>query len=378
MQRKRETSSERYKRRIKQRRIFVLSVFAAVVLLCICLFTPIFGITQISVTGNTLLAAEDVIAASGIEKGENVFRISRKKAEKALASVAYIESAKIKRKFPAKIVIEIDEAKQDIIIDTPQEFVVTTVAGRVLEKTDDVTSLTAPIIYGIEVTKSEPAKKIETSDDEILNMNLERIGCFYETDYWGDIDEFRVSDVSNFIMIMKSGMKVTFGSIDSTESLQRKIKMMAQILPQVQQTEKSYLDLTTDKGYFGEYTDAELEEMRKWEESGNTGIIGGDDKTSGNQTDDSSDAKKSDSDDNSKNDEDSSSESSQKTSGSSAKPSSKPSKSSEPEGDDEDSVRKKTSASPSASASAKANSGQTKEDAKASASSKAKKESGVD
>ena len=241
-----------------------------------------------------------------------------------------------------------------------------------------MTSLTAPIIYGIEVTKSEPAKKIETSDDEILNMNLERIGCFYETDYWGDIDEFRVSDVSNFIMIMKSGMKVTFGSIDSTESLQRKIKMMAQILPQVQQTEKSYLDLTTDKGYFGEYTDAELEEMRKREESGSTGIIGGDGKTSGDQTDDSSDAKKSDSDDDSKDDEDSSSKSSQKTSGSSAKPSSKPSKSSEPEEDDEDSVRKKTSASPSASASAKANSDQTKEDAKASASSKAKKESGVD
>ena len=374
MQRKRKTSGERYKRRIKHRRIFVLSVFAAVVLLCICLFTPLFGITQISVTGNTLLAAEDVIAASGIEKGENVFRISRKKAEKALTSEAYIEGAKIKRKFPAKIVIEINEAKQDIIIDTPQEFIVTTVAGRVLEKTDDVTNLTSPLIYGIDVTNAESAKKVETSDDEILNMNLERIGCFYETDYWKDIDEFHVSDVSNFIMIMKSGMKVTFGSIDSTESLQRKIKMMAQILPQVQQTEKSYLDLTTDKGYFGEYTDEELEEMRKREANGNTGLNSGDSKTSDNQSGDKADTKESDDEDNSD------SENSDNTPEPSAKPSSKAGKSSESE-DDEDSVRKKASASSSAGAGQKAESEPTEESTKSTgnqASSAPKEATGAD
>lgn len=342
MQRKRRTSSERYKRRIKQRRIFVLSVFAAVIFLCICLFTPIFGITQISVTGNTLLAAEDIIAASGIEKGENVFRISKKKAEKALTSEVYIEAANIKRKFPAKIVIEIDEAKQDIIIDTPKEFVVTTVAGRVLEKTDDVTQLTSPIIYGIAVTDSEPNKKIATEDDEILNMNLERIGCFYGTEYWEDIEEFHVSDVSNFIVIMKSGMKITFGSIDSTESLQRKIKMMAQILPQVQQTEKSYLDLTTDKGYFGEYTDEELKGMEKRKENGNTEQ---DEEGSEESTDSFEKASKSEKDV----DEDNDDENEDKGDKDKEDEDNKDDKNDDKNDDDEDAVRKKTSVSSAAS-----------------------------
>lgn len=266
MQRRRETSSERYKRLIRQRRIFVLSVFILVIVLCVCLFTPLFGITEITVSGNAVLSSEDVIATSGIEKGENVFRVSKSKAVKALSGMAYVEGAKIKRKFPARIEIEIDEATPDIILDTPTEFVVTTIGGRVLEKTGDVSRLTSPIVYGINVTWAEPANNIETEDSESLAMHIERIGCFYETEYWGEIDEFYVSDISNFMMVMKSGMKVTFGSIDSTESLQRKIKMLAAILPQIEQTERSYLDLTTDKGYFGEYTEAELEEMKRSEE----------------------------------------------------------------------------------------------------------------
>lgn len=268
MERTRKSGSELYKRKIRNRRIFILSVFIMVMLLCVCLFTPLFAISEISVTGNTLLSAENIIADSGIEKGENVFRISKRKAKRALKPSPYIEGVEIKRKFPARVVIEIDEAKQDIIIDTPQEFIITTIDGRVLEKTEDVTELTAPIVYGVSMKEAEPAKQLKAEDEALLGMQLQRIKCFYGADFWAEIDEFYVSDISNFMLIMKSGMKVTFGSVHNEEELQRKIKMMTQILPQIKQTEKSYLDLTTDKGYFGEYTEDELEEIKRLEENG--------------------------------------------------------------------------------------------------------------
>ncbi len=268
MQRKKENSVDRYRKTIKRRRIFVLCVFALIIILCVCLFTPLFGISEISVTGNSYLKAEDIIATSGIEKGENVFRISGRKAAKKLSVLAYVEGAKIKRKFPAKIVIEVDEAKQDIIIDTPKEFIVVTMNGRVLEKSKDVTKLTAPIVYGIGIKEAEPAKKIKAENEEKFGQNISYLKCFYETDFWKDIDEFFTADTSNFMLTMKSGMKVTFGDVSNIEILQRKIKMIEQILPQIKQTKNSYLDLTTDKGYFGEYTEEELAEMKEREESG--------------------------------------------------------------------------------------------------------------
>lgn len=262
MPKKNLTSSEKYKRKIRARRITALCVLGVVVILCICLFTPIFGVTEISVTGNLNVAAADIIGTSGIKKGQNIFRINTQKAENVLEEISYVEDAEIKRKFPARVNIVIKESNADMIYDTPTEFIVTTIEGRVLQKTNDVTSIPVPIVKGIKIKKAEPAQFIEVKNPEISDISIEYIKCFYKSDYWLQIDEFDVKDPSNFMMIMRSGMRVTFGEIDSIEGLMRKIKMLDAIIPQIKQTERSYLDLTTDKGYFGEYTEEEYENIK--------------------------------------------------------------------------------------------------------------------
>ncbi len=268
MQKKKLTSSEKYKKKMKTRRIIALSVLCIVIVLCVCLFTPVFGITEISVTGNLNVAAADIIGTSGIEKGENIFRINTRAAERALKEISYVADADVKRKFPAKVVIEINESKADVIYDMPTEFIVTTIEGRVLQKTIDVTEIAAPIVKGITIKSAEPAGFIKTENPETTNVYLDYIKCFYDSVYWAEIDEFNVSDASNFMMIMRSGMRVTFGEIETIEGLKRKIKMLDAIIPQIKPTERSYLDLTTDKGYFGEYTKEEYENIKKLREDG--------------------------------------------------------------------------------------------------------------
>ena len=268
MQKKKLTSNEKYKRKMKIRRIVALCVLGVVIALCVCLFTPIFGITEISVSGNLNVAAADIIGTSGIEKGENIFRINTKRAERALKEISYVAAVEVKRKFPARVVIEITESKADVIYDMPTEFIVTTIEGRVLQKTVDVSEIPAPIVKGVTVSKAEPAGFIETENPEVTGVNLEYIKCFYDSDYWSEIDEFNVADISNFMMIMRSGMRVTFGKIETIEGLKRKIKMLDAIVPQIKPTERSYLDLTTDKGYFGEYTEEEYENIKKLREDG--------------------------------------------------------------------------------------------------------------
>jgi len=266
---KKSNRQEQYKKKIMRRRVILLSVFFGVLLLCICLFTPLFGISEITVTQNVHLSQEEVIETSGIEKGENVFRFSTRRVKKKLSALPYVVDAKIHRKFPAKVVIELTEAKPDLIFDQTTEFVVATKEGRVLEVTDDVTHLTSPICYGIDLLEKVPAKRFVAKDEVLLDTALLHIGLFYETPFWHDIDEFYVGDPANFIVVLKSGMKITFGTVENTESLTRKIKMLTQILSQVTQTERSYLDLTTDKGYFGEYTEDELLEMEERKDKGN-------------------------------------------------------------------------------------------------------------
>ena len=84
MIRTRKSGSEQYRRKIRNRRILVLSVFLVVVLLCVCLFTPLFAITEISVAGNTLLSAETIIADSGIERAKTCLESASERQSKAL------------------------------------------------------------------------------------------------------------------------------------------------------------------------------------------------------------------------------------------------------------------------------------------------------
>lgn len=268
MQKKVITKAEKYKRKMKIRRIVSASILGLIVILCVCLFTPVFGVTEISIEGNSVMKTEEIASASNIKIGQNIFRINIKKTEEKLMHLPYVEEVKIVRKFPAKIKILISESKEDIIIDTPTEFVITTIDGKVLFKTIDVTELPIPIVKGIDVKSSEVGQKIVSENFDFADKNMSYIKCFYKSDYWSEIDAFDIADQSNFMMIMRSGMRVTFGPVDTIESLQRKINMMDAIIPQIKPTERSYLDLTTDKGYFGTYTVDEYENIKKLREEG--------------------------------------------------------------------------------------------------------------
>ena len=268
MPKKKITKAEQYKRKILTGRIAGFCVLAVIVLLCVCLFTPVFGISEISVEGNSAISAEEIVQVSGIKNGQNIFRISLKKTKEKLESLVYVEEARVVRKFPARIKIELTESTNDIIIDTPTEFIVTTVSGKVLFKTVDVTELPIPIVKGINVAEAEPNTVLVPADEEKSARNMKYIKSFFGSAYWSEIDEFDVSDPSNFMMIMRSGMRVTFGQIETLESLERKVKMLDAIIPQVKVTERSYLDLTTDRGYFGTYTAEEYEEIKKLRQDG--------------------------------------------------------------------------------------------------------------
>ena len=268
MQKKKLTSSEKYKRKMLTRRIVALSTLGIIVVLCVCLFTPVFGVSEILVEGNNKLVTEEIINISTIQKGQNIFRINTKKVAAKLKELPYVNDAEIVRKFPAKVKIVLAEATEDIIIDTPSEFIVATIDSKVLYKTDNVTEVPVPIVKGVKVKSSEVGGTVETEDVEKDSRNLEYVKSFFGSDYWSEIDEFDVSDPSNFMMIMRSGMRVTFGPVDTLESLERKVKMLDAIIPQVKQNERSYLDLTTDKGYFGTYTEDEYENIKKLREEG--------------------------------------------------------------------------------------------------------------
>ena len=65
---------------------------AVTLLAVVCLFTPAFGVSEILVTGNKILDSDAVINASGIKKGDNVFRINTSEVQKKVWNLRYLDS----------------------------------------------------------------------------------------------------------------------------------------------------------------------------------------------------------------------------------------------------------------------------------------------
>ena len=113
----------------------VLLFIAILVLVGAILFTPIFNITDITVTGNSVLTDKEIITASGIKKGSNLFLMNKSKAEDGVSSLGYVEEVDVKRKFFSRVQIEVKESVEVAYIAFSGSYAGLGTDGRILSIT---------------------------------------------------------------------------------------------------------------------------------------------------------------------------------------------------------------------------------------------------
>ena len=97
------------KRRKKNMSLYYLMTFITVsIALVVLSLTVFFKIETIKITGSANYTQEQIIAASGIIKGDNLIRLDIKKAQQSvLNNLVNVDTVKISRKFPSEIVISV-------------------------------------------------------------------------------------------------------------------------------------------------------------------------------------------------------------------------------------------------------------------------------
>jgi len=71
--------------------------------------TPRFAVSNVEIEGTERLGREDVLGAAGVEKGQNLFVLDLEAAEKKLLQSPWISSARLTRKLPGTVRIEVSE-----------------------------------------------------------------------------------------------------------------------------------------------------------------------------------------------------------------------------------------------------------------------------
>ena len=130
-----------------------LYVVLSFLLILVCLVVGsvvFFRANTISVVGNDLYAADDIIAAAQVEEGQNLFRINRPATyQRILASLPYVRSVNIRRAFPDELVITVTETHAVAFLTCSDGIFLLDARGKVLEEVSTPPT-TLPEISGLE------------------------------------------------------------------------------------------------------------------------------------------------------------------------------------------------------------------------------------
>lgn len=199
-------------KKLKRKRIVVmimLSIFFIALLFMILLTqTTLFTIKNINIENNNVIEKEKIILASGITRGENIFKINKKTIEKNLLNHPYIKTATIKTKFPDSINIDITERKETLVYDNNGNYIYIDNEGVILNNLSTKKDKNIPIL--------ESDDKLDPKEDEYISNILKLLNKHNKNKYEFNIEKI-VKQNKNTTLVLSSGIKVALDGVNDIE-----------------------------------------------------------------------------------------------------------------------------------------------------------------
>lgn len=235
------------KKRQRKQLAFLVGVVLTISVVSIILLTPAFDINKIEVHGNSVLKDEQIIKASGIVEGVNIFGISVKETKENIKSLGYVENVKIKRVLPSTVKITVVEEAGVAYLKAEDGFVIIAADGRCIDITDgsdennSVKTPDLPLIKGMKNVKYKVGQTIKTENEVQLEALTACLHEFSKQDYIFDIREIDVTDITDIKFFYHSkDLCVTLGT---TDLLDYKMECFGAYLKKVGTLPTGYVDL---------------------------------------------------------------------------------------------------------------------------------------
>ncbi len=241
---------KRKKQKIRVRRTILLLLLLAAAGTAFCLFAPFFHIQEIAVTGNSKVSTEEIIQRAQIPAEYNLFRLDTGQVAQNIAQIPYIDTVQVSRKLPNRVAVTVTESTPAFLAAYGQEWLLLDQQGKVLEAVASTEGYDLPVMTGLTIQSAVPASPIGIDDPQKFDIIISNCRQLVDAGLLPQIREVDASDILEFTVTLKSGLRVMFGKADNMDY---KLAMLEKVLPQVDQMEGAYLDLRVpEKAFYGE------------------------------------------------------------------------------------------------------------------------------
>lgn len=245
-------------KKIKKRRLVIALFFTIILLIMVGVtlsLTVFFPIEEISVYGSKIYSAEQIVASSGIDLGENLFTVMQNDVEATLRkSLPYIESVKLSRKLPGRINITVTDAKEFACYSVKNKYYVVSKSGYVLNTYDSVPQG----LFEIKTDNVEckVGSQIKFKDEKTSKI-VENLIDYFSADSI-KINYIDVNDALSITAMVEDRFSVSFGTSNSLENKVKHLKGMIDKI-QLSKTGKINLSMWTQSKSEGTFIEGKLE-----------------------------------------------------------------------------------------------------------------------
>ena len=189
----------------------VLITFVLMLVAIVFIFVSgAFNIVEIVVENNATISSEQIISFSGIEKGTNLFAISKREIKNKLKENSYINDVEVKRVLPNKIKLVVEERKVEYVLPLANSFVYIDRQGFVLEISNVKPEV--PIILGFttDLSNIKPNDRLEKTDLQKMNMIFKIMETATNNDIANLITKIDVSNEKDYTIYLDTEGKIAY------------------------------------------------------------------------------------------------------------------------------------------------------------------------
>ncbi|MCI7300272.1 MAG: FtsQ-type POTRA domain-containing protein [Clostridiales Family XIII bacterium] len=184
------------KKRKRKKKRYVLKLLL-LILICVGLYfflrSSIFNIKTINVAESTHFTAEQIQEMAGLKTGMNLFSFKGGTCADKLEENPFIREAKIKRKLPDTVTIELAERQELAILAKDKEYVVIDGEGVVLQIAEQAPQLT--LLSGITIADAEENKPVSVKEETNYHKAMRILNEMVKADLY-----FKQIDVSEVVV----------------------------------------------------------------------------------------------------------------------------------------------------------------------------------
>lgn len=139
---------------LRQKTGIAVLIFIPVVLISAALWfafsvkNPVFRLSRISFTGSEHLTDEELLAVSGLRKGENLLGLSAKKVHAKMLESPWIKAVSVRKELPDRLQIAITETEPFALLEMKGHLFIVDEQGKLLEELKDSPVPFLPVITG--------------------------------------------------------------------------------------------------------------------------------------------------------------------------------------------------------------------------------------